>query len=180
MAVLKVMADMNELKQTAPTAGEALSPIMLTPEGYRRLQQELEHLTMVKRPEIADRIRDSQQHGEFSEDNSELGEVKFEQAMVEGRISELKALFGTAQVINEDEIPTDHVGMGSLVTLEDLEWGEQFEIRIVSSSEADPARDYVSNESPMGVALMDQKVGDQVDVLAPEGKRTYRIVAIKK
>src|SRR5947208_11557217 len=111
--------------------------ILVTAEGYRLLQQELEHLTLVKRPEIADRIRESQTHGEFAEDNSELDEVKFEQAMVEGRIAELKTIFGNAHVIDISSVPTDHVGLGSLVTVEDKDYGDKFDIRIVSSVEAD-------------------------------------------
>src|SRR3954451_17756077 len=104
---------MNE----AEIASEPLNGLYLTPEGYQALQQELEHLTMVKRPEIADRIRESLQHGEFSEDNSELDEVKFEQAMVESRMAELKGIFGNAQVLEANQIPTDHVGIGSTVKI---------------------------------------------------------------
>src|SRR5947208_13827112 len=109
--------------------------ILVTAEGYRLLQQELEHLTLVKRPEIADRIRESQQHGEFSEDNSELDEVKFEQAMVENRIGELKAIFGNAHIVEPDQIPTDIVGIGSLATISDLDMDDQFEVRVVSRIE---------------------------------------------
>src|SRR5579862_2392453 len=101
---------------------EPQSGILLTPDGYRLLQQELEYLTTNKRPEIADRIRESQQHGEFSEDNSELDEVKFEQAMVESRIAELKTIFGNAHVLEPENIPTDRVGIGSLITVEDVEY----------------------------------------------------------
>jgi transcription elongation factor GreA len=153
---------------------------LLTPEGYRQLQQELEHLTVVKRPEIADRIRESQQHGEFSEDNSELDEVKFEQAMVETRIAELKGIFGNAHVLDEESIPTDRVGIGSRVTMDDSEFGDQFEVRVVMSIEADPVKDYISNESPMGVALMGHEKGDEVIVEAPEGKKRYKIAGITR
>src|SRR5512138_1866145 len=102
---------MNEVQ----TLQEHHGGFLITPEGYQALQLELDHLTVVKRPEIADRIRESQQHGEFSEDNSELDEVKFEQAMVENRISELKAIFGNAQVLDPLKVSTDKVGMGSYV-----------------------------------------------------------------
>jgi len=122
---------MNE----AELVTEPLGGILLTPKGYQTLQVELEHLTMVKRPEIADRIRESQQHGEFSEDNSELDEVKFEQAMVENRIAELKSIFGNAHVLEEDQIPTDRVGIGSMVTVNDLQFDDKFDIRVVSSIE---------------------------------------------
>jgi len=154
--------------------------ILLTQEGYNSLQQELEHLTVVKRPEIADRIRESQQHGEFSEDNSELDEVKFEQAMVENRIAELKAIFGNAHVISDDQIPTDAVGIGSMVMVSDQDFEDEFEVRVVSSIEADPHRDLISNESPMGTALVGHAPGDTVSFNAPDGLKKYKIISIRK
>lgn len=154
--------------------------LLLTPSGYKTLETELEHLTQVKRPEIADRIRESQQHGEFSEDNSELDEVKFEQAMVEGRIAELKAIFGTAQILDITQIPTDHVGMGSLVSVRDLEFDDEFEVRIVASIEADPEKDLISNESPMGVALLGHSEGEDVAFETPDGKKRYKVLKISR
>jgi transcription elongation factor GreA len=159
---------------------ESQGGVLLTTEGYETLQRELEHLTVVKRPEIADRIRESQQHGEFSEDNSELDEVKFEQAMVENRIGELKAIFGNAHVVEPDQIPTDHVGIGSLVTVSDLDFADEFEIRVVSSIEADPTRDLISNESPMGTALIGHSPGETFSFVAPDGPKRYKVVSIRK
>lgn len=159
---------------------EGLGGILLTPEGYKKLQAELEHLTTVKRPEIADRIRESQQHGEFSEDNNELDEVKFEQAMVETRIAELKSIFGNAHILDEANIPTDRVGIGSLVTVDDPEYGDTFDVRLVSSIEADPANDMISNESPMGLALLGRSVDEPITFEAPEGKKKYKIIGIRK
>ena len=167
---------MNELD----LANDGPHGLYVTAEGYKTLQRELEHLTMTKRPEIADRIRESQQHGEFSEDNNELDEVKFEQAMVETRIAELKAIFGNAHILEKKNIPTDHVGLGSMVKVKDLEFGDVFEIRIVSSIEADPNKDLVSNESPMGTALYGGKAKEQVEFEAPEGTKRYKIVEITK
>ena len=167
---------MNE----AELVTEPLGGILLTPKGYQTLQVELEHLTMVKRPEIADRIRESQQHGEFSEDNSELDEVKFEQAMVENRIAELKSIFGNAHVLEEDQIPTDRVGIGSMVTVNDLQFDDKFDIRVVSSIESDPTQDLISNESPMGTALFGHASGDEVVFEAPEGKKKYQILKISR
>jgi transcription elongation factor GreA len=158
----------------------AQTGILLTPEGYSSLQRELEHLTTVKRAEIADRIRESQQHGEFSEDNSELDEVKMDQAMVESRISELKAVFGNAHVIEESMIPTDMVGLGSLVTVEDHEFRDRFDVRIVMSIEADPERDLLSNESPMGQALWGHSKGEDVTFDSPDGKKRFQIVDIRR
>jgi len=159
---------------------EPQSGILLTPEGYRKLQLELEHLTTTKRPEIADRIRESQQHGEFSEDNSELDEVKFEQAMVESRIGELKAIFGNAHILEMDSIPLDRISIGSMLTVEDIEYADQFDIRLVSSIEADPSNDLISVESPLGTALFGHEKGDTVVFEAPEGKKKYRVHDIKR
>jgi len=109
-----------------------------------------------------------------------LDEVKFEQAMVESRIAELKGMFGNAHVLEEDQIPTDRVGIGSLVMVNDLQFDDQFEIRVVSSIESDPTRDLVSNESPMGTALFGHGKGDDVVFEAPEGKKRYKIVSISR
>ncbi len=167
---------MNEVELNQDNQGS----IMLTPEGFKALQEELEHLTQVKRPEIAERIRESQEHGEFSEDNSELDEVKFEQAIVETRIAELKAIFGNAQTLTPDLIPTDHVGIGSWVTVEDLGFQDEFKVRVVSTIEADPTNDFISNESPMGAALYLRSKGDNVVFDAPDGKKRLKIVAIAR
>jgi transcription elongation factor GreA len=167
---------MNEMELTH----ELQTGTLLTAAGFEALQKELEHLTTVKRGEIAERIRESQQHGEFSEDNSELDEVKLEQAMVESRIAELKELFGTAQILDESQIPTDRVGIGSRVTLLDIQFGEEFDVRIVSTIEADPSRDLISNESPMGVAIYGQEAQTEVFVDAPDGRRKFKILGITK
>jgi transcription elongation factor GreA len=161
-------------------AAESSTGVALTPEGYAALQRELEQLTTVKRPEIAGRIRESLQHGEFSEDNSELDEVKFEQAIVEGRIAELKGLFGNAHILDESSIPTDHVGLGSRVTVHDPEFGEDFEVRVVSSVEADPSRDLISNESPMGTALLGHSPGEVAECETPDGKKKFKIVSVTR
>ncbi len=168
---------MEEL-DTTPTV--TTSQMFLTPEGYARLHAELENLTVNKRAEIAERLRDSKQHGEFSEDNSELDEVKFEQAMVENRINELKAIFAGAQQLDMDMIPTDYVGVGSYVTVKDAEHKTEFEIRMVASIEADPDNDLISNEAPMGVALMGRKLGETVEFDAPAGRLRYKIEKIRR
>lgn len=167
---------MNETELSQDLSGV----ILLTSEGYVSLKEELDMLTTSKRPEIADRIRESQQHGEFSEDNTELDEVKFEQAMVENRIGELKALFANAHVLEPEQVPMDHVGIGSFVVVDDVQYGDQFEVRLVSGIEADPMRDLISSESPMGTALMGHGAGDQVSFEAPEGKKQYKIISIRR
>lgn len=167
---------MNDFENVTVTTGT----ILLTAEGYARLQVELERLTVEKRAEIAARIRESKEHGEFSEDNHELDEVKFEQAMVENRINELKAIFAAAMVIEPGMLGTDEVGVGNYVQVKDLDRGFDFEIRLVSSVEADPDKDYVSNESPMGLALVGAKKGDTVNFDAPAGKIRYQVLNIRK
>ncbi len=167
---------MNESELIA----EGQGGLLLTAKGYEQLKKELEHLTGTKRPEIADRIRESQQHGEFSEDNSELDEVKFEQAMVENRIAELKTIFGNAHILDESLISTDRVGVGTLVTVNDPQYNDEFEIRLVSSVEADPANDLISTESPMGTALLGHAAGEEVVFEAPEGKKRYKVISIRK
>jgi len=153
--------------------------IVLTPSGLKRIEQELEHLRTVHRREVADRIRDSKQFGELSE-NSEYEDAKTEQAFVEGRILELKRVLQNAHVIEEDEIHTDVVGVGSRVTVRDTETDDEWEYTIVGSVEADPSESRISNESPVGEALMDKKVGDIVDVQTPAGAARYEIVKIGK
>lgn len=156
------------------------SEVLLTPEGLRALQEELEHLTLVKRPEIADRLRDSKQHGEFSEDNSELDEVKFEQAMVENRIADLKAVLANARSLAEVGISDKEAGVGTFVTLRERGVKTPFEIRLVASMESDPERNLVSIESPLGVALMGKKVGDTVEIEAPAGKKRYEVLKLRR
>jgi len=180
MAGLQQQGMKKNTNEPEPVAAEQSGGFYLTPEGYASLQQELEHLTMVKRPEIADRIRESQTHGEFAEDNSELDEVKFEQAMVENRVAELKTIFGNAHVIDMATVPTEYVGLGSRVTVEDLDYGDKFDIRIVTSVEADPTKDLVSNESPLGQGLLGHKKGDTLKIDAPEGVKNFKVNKIAK
>jgi transcription elongation factor GreA len=151
---------------------------VLTPEGHQRLQAELEHLTVVKRAEIAERIRESKDHGEYSEDNNELDEVKLEQAIVENRITELKAVLASAELLDLESIPTDRVGLGSRVKVEDKARDIAFEVRIVSTVEANPDEDQISEESPMGQALMGRAVGESAKFEAPLGVIEYKVVKI--
>ncbi len=153
--------------------------IVLTPEGYAKVDRELEHLRMVERPQVADRIRDAKQFGEFSE-NAEYEEAKKEQALIEGRIQELRHVLQNSQILQDEDIPTDKVGIGSRVTVTDLETGEKWEFRLVGSVESDPDKDRISDESPIGEALFDKKVGDSVDVTIPDGQIQYRIEKIRK
>ncbi|MFN7171303.1 MAG: GreA/GreB family elongation factor [Fimbriimonadaceae bacterium] len=151
--------------------------ILLTKEGYEQLKVELEQL-LDKRIEIAGDIRESLEHGEFSEDNPELDEVKQSQAFVESRIEQLKAVFTHARAIDPSEIPTSEAGIGSYVTVKDLEYGDQFVVRLVSSIEADPDRDFLSDQSPMGHCLLGAKKGEDIVFEAPEGEKRFHVVKI--
>lgn len=168
------MAEIEESTMTSATG------VLLTPEGFERLTKELQHLMHVKRAEIADRIRESKEHGEFSEDNNELDEIKFEQAIIENRIGELRSLFSSAQMISMEALGTDEVGIGNLVEVQDPERSISFEVRLVSSIEADPDQDWVSVESPMGQALYGAKAGEVVTFDAPAGRISYKVLSISK
>jgi len=153
--------------------------ILLTPAGYSRLEKELERLRTVERREVAERIRDSQRSGEFAE-NAEYEEAKAEQALVEGRIRDLRRTLQRAEVIEVDAIPTDQVGIGSVVTVRDMGANEEWTITLVGSVEADPDQDLISDESPMGRALMGKKAGAKVTVDVPAGRIRYRIERIAR
>ncbi len=153
--------------------------IVLTSGGYQKILKELEHLRTVQRREVADRIRDSKQFGELTE-NAEYEDAKIEQAFIEGRIQDLKHIIQSAQVLEEDEISVDTVGLGSIVTVLDLDENEEWEFTLVSSIESNPDEDKISDESPIGEQLFGKKVGDEVSVKIPDGKIRYRIEKIRK
>lgn len=155
------------------------APVLLTAEGHARLKEELKHLTIDKRSEIAERIRESKDHGEFSEDNNELDEIKIEQAMVESRIAELKSILSGAEIMEKSNIPTSYCGVGSRVSVQDIDRDVEFEIRLVASIEANADEDLISEESPMGDALMGLKVGDVAEFEAPAGTIRYKILKIR-
>ena len=159
---------------------ESTEPILLTKEGYERLQEELRRLSVEKRAEIAERIRESKDHGEYSEDNNELDEVKIEQAMVENRINELKMVLSNADVLDSKKISTKKVGLGSRVTIRETRRRNEFEVRIVASAEANPDEDQISEESPLGQALMGREVEDVIDYEAPAGELRYKITRIRR
>lgn len=154
--------------------------ILLTPEGFNRLTAEFEHLTTERRPEIAERLRDSKDHGEFSDDNSELDEVKFEQAMVEGRIVDLKSVLLNAQVLTPEDVSNREVTIGTIAEIVNTKTKKNRKVTLVSSVEADPANELISVESPLGEALIGSKKGDKVTVDAPAGKIVWDIKALSK
>lgn len=153
--------------------------VILTPEGLRRLEDELEHLKSVKRREVAERIKVAIGYGDISE-NSEYEDAKNEQAFIEGRIITLEKMLRNARIINNDDVDTNTVSVGSIVTLKDLEFGDLVEYNIVGSAESDPLQNKISNESPVGKAILGKQKGANVDVNVPAGVIQYQIVDIKK
>ncbi|HXL03547.1 MAG: transcription elongation factor GreA [Firmicutes bacterium] len=153
--------------------------VVLTLEGLKKLEKELEHLKTTRRREVAARIKDAKAFGDIT-DNSEYEDAKNEQAFVEGRIAQLEAMLRNAEIIDEDELDTDTVRLGSKVRLKDLAGGEVFEYVIVGSAEADPANFRISNESPVGKAILGKPAGSIVDVFAPVGTLKFQVLEISR
>jgi len=153
--------------------------LVLTPRGREKLENRLDRLQKVQRREVAERIRDSKQFGDLTE-NAEYEDAKTEQALVEGQISEIRRVLQVAQVLLDEDIPTDHVGIGSIVKMTNLDTDDDWELTLVSSVEADPDNDMISDESPMGEALVGKHVGDVARIYAPNGVLNYRIESIRK
>jgi transcription elongation factor GreA len=153
--------------------------VLLTPEGLQKLEDELEHLKSVKRREVAERIKLAISYGDISE-NSEYEDAKNEQAFVEGRIMTLEKMLRNARIIHEDDVNTDVVSIGSTVLLKDVEFDEEVEYTIVGSAEADPASNKISNESPVGRALLGKAIGSMVDVAVPAGTIRFQILEIRR
>lgn len=153
-----------------------MPPTFLTREGFQKLQDELEQLRTTKRQEIASRLREAMEGGELIE-NAEYEAAKNEQAFIEGRIKELEILLASARVI--EELPkAEQVQVGSTISVKE-EGGKPEEYEIVGAAEADPKEGRISNESPLGKAVLGHKVGDRVEVDAPDGKFIVQIVKIK-
>ncbi len=152
---------------------------IMTYEGVKKLEEELEYLKTVKRKEITEKIKVALGYGDLSE-NSEYDEAKNEQAFVEGRIASLENMLKNASVIDESEISTDTVSVGSIVKVKDYEFDEEVEYTIVGSAEADPMNFRISNESPVGNALVGKKIGEVVEVSVPEGVNKFEILGIRR
>ncbi len=157
---------------------DADKPTILTPEGLRKLEDELEYLKTVKRKEIAERIKASKEFGDLAE-NAEYEDAKNEQAFVEGRILQLDQMLRNAKVIDNHDAPADTIIVGSTVRLRDLASGEEITYTIVGSPEADPDQDKISNESPVGRALLGRRPGETVNIQVPAGKLRLNVLQIK-
>jgi transcription elongation factor GreA len=152
--------------------------VILTPEGYTKLKEEIENLSTTKRREVAERIKQAREFGDITE-NSEYDDAKNEQAMLEHRIALLEDRLANARVIEADEITSDVVGIGTKVRLKDMDANETIEYTIVGSAEANPAEHRLSNESPVGKAILGRKKGEIVEVAAPRGSLKFKIMDIK-
>jgi transcription elongation factor GreA len=155
-----------------------LKEVILTSAGYEKLKQEIEYLQTEKRREVAERIRVAREFGDIAE-NAEYDDAKNEQAMVEHRIAQLEERLLSARVITKKEVSKDTVSVGSKVRLRDIGANKTFEYHIVGSAEANPAENKLSNESPVGKAIIGHKKGDVVEVSAPRGALRFKILEIK-
>ena len=155
-----------------------MKEVILTAEGYEKLKQEIEYLSTEKRREVANRIRIAREFGDIAE-NSEYDDAKNEQAMLEHRIATLEERLVAARVIDTGDVSKDVVWIGSKVRLKDVDANETIEYHIVGSAEANPAEHRLSNESPVGKAIMGHKKGETVEVATPRGSLKYKILEIK-
>ena len=154
-------------------------PILLTDEGLKKLEEELEMLKTVRRKEIAEKIKVALSFGDLSE-NSEYDEAKNDQAMTEARIADIESMLKNVKLIDEEELTTEIIHIGSKVRVNDVEFDEVCDYQIVGSSEADPANGRISDESPVGKSLLGHKIGDRVEVETPGGVGLYEVLEIAK
>ena len=155
-----------------------MKEVVLTKQGYENLKKEIDYLRGDKRREVAERIRVAREFGDIAE-NAEYDDAKNEQAMLEHKIAQLEERLLSARVITKKEISTDEVSVGSKVRLRDIGANKTFEYHIVGSAEANPAENKLSNESPVGKAIIGHKKGDVVEVSAPRGALKFKILEIK-
>jgi len=153
--------------------------VILTRQGLQKLEDELEILKSVKRKEVAERIKQAIEFGDISE-SSEYEDAKNEQAFIEGRIMSLEKTLRNARLIEDDDIQTDRVSLGSKVVLRDTESGREISFTIVSSAETNPKERKISDESPVGRAIIGKSIGSEVEVQVPAGLARYQIVSIEK
>jgi transcription elongation factor GreA len=152
--------------------------VILTAEGHDKLREEIEYLSTVKRREVAERIKQAREFGDIAE-NSEYDDAKNEQAMLEHRISMLEERLKGARIVAKNDAPKGVVAVGTKVRLRDMDAKETIEYHIVGSAEANPAEHKLSNESPVGKAIMGKKKGEIVEVAAPRGSLKYKIMEVK-
>ena len=153
--------------------------IVLTTDGYAKLEEELKYLKGPKKMEVAERIKIAREFGDLSE-NSEYDDAKNEQALLEARIQEIEAMLRVAKVVDDGDVSTRRVGIGTQVTVYDYEYDEEITYGIVGATEVDMKNNKISNESPVGKTLIGAKKGDEVEVETPGGVMKYKVLSIKK
>ena len=153
--------------------------ILLTQDGYDKLVEEHDYLVSVRREEVSRHLKEAKSYGDLSE-NAEYDAAKDEQAELEDRIQKLEVMIRNARVVTEDELTGEHVNLGITVGIRDKHTGEEFTYTVVGVATADPLNDLISNESPLGKALMGKKVGDVVEVSVEDGVLVYEIISINK
>ncbi len=152
---------------------------LMTQEGLQKLENELEYLKIVRRKEVAEKIKEALSFGDISE-NAEYDEAKNEQADLEKRIAKIENMVRNAVLIDESQVTTDEINVGCRVRLLEMEEDEEMEYMIVGAAEADPFDKKISNESPVGMALIGRKVGEVVDVNVPDGVVKYQVLSIER
>ena len=152
---------------------------ILTSQGLKKLEAELDDLRTVRRKEIAQKIKEAREQGDLSE-NAEYDAAKEEQREIEARIDELEELLKNVEVVDEDEVDLDTVNIGCEIKLQNVDTGKSVIYQLVGSTEANALKGKISNESPVGAAILGQKVGKTVEVSAPAGLLKYKIVKIKQ
>lgn len=148
-------------------------------EGYDKLEADLEYLITVKRAEVAEKLKEARSFGDLSE-NAEYDEAKNEQGILEAKIAELEAYIANAEVVDDDDVSEHEIGVGSKIVLKDIESGDVETLRIVGSTETDPDKGKISDESPIGKASLRKHVGDIIEVEAPDGVIKFEILEISK
>lgn len=152
---------------------------ILTYAGLKALEDELENLKVVRRKEVAGKIKEAREQGDLSE-NAEYDAAKDEQRDIEARIEELEKILKNAEVVVEDEVDSDKINIGCTVTVYDEEFEEEMEFKIVGSTEANSLQGKISNESPVGKALLGREIGDEVEVETQAGEITYKVLKIER
>ena len=157
----------------------AVKSVKMSAEGYAKLEKEIEYLITVKRAEVAQKLKEARAFGDLSE-NAEYDEAKNEQGILEARINEMEVTLANATVVDDSQLSKDEINVGSVIKIKDIELDEVSQIYIVGSTEADPDNGKISDESPVGLAVLRKKAGDIVEVEAPIGIIKMQIIEIIK
>ncbi len=157
----------------------AVKKIKMSAEGYRALEEKLEYLKNVRRKEVAEKLKEARSQGDLSE-NAEYDAAKDEQGILEADIADLELKIANAEIVGDDDLSEDEIGVGSKVKLKDLELDEIMDLQIVGSTEADPENNKISEDSPIGIAAMKKRVGEVLEVEAPIGVIRMEVLEISK